>query len=148
MISSVASIAGPFLGGIIYAIIEFRVFLLITGVSFILSGVSEIFIDFELNNRYFKKDEEEDIQESVKVETNILGDIKEGLSYMVSQKWLMSIGVFVIFLNLFICSSSLYCKRSMGIFCGTIWVIKYHVSSRNVTGFFNTGYITTGQKSI
>lgn len=102
MISSVASIAGPFLGGIIYAIIEFRVFLLITGVSFILSGVSEIFIDFELNNRYFKKDEEEDIQESVKVETNILGDIKEGLSYMVSQKWLMSIGVFVIFLNLFI----------------------------------------------
>ncbi|MCV6598863.1 MAG: MFS transporter [Alphaproteobacteria bacterium] len=45
MIDSVASIAGPLLGGVVYGLIGIEYFLLLNGLSFICSGISETFIN-------------------------------------------------------------------------------------------------------
>jgi hypothetical protein len=45
-IHSFTSITGPVLGGLIYALVPFRVFVLVNGISFVVSGISETFIEF------------------------------------------------------------------------------------------------------
>ena len=64
-ISSIAMIAGPPLGGIIFALVDIKSFLLINGVSFILSAITEMFIDFNLN----RKQEIEEIRKVFKMYT-------------------------------------------------------------------------------
>lgn len=48
-IDSSCSIAGPVLGGLIFGLVSMNLFLLVNGISFILSGISEMFIDFDFN---------------------------------------------------------------------------------------------------
>lgn len=48
-INSLTAICGPFLGGIIYSFVDIRVFILINGISFLISAFTECFIDFNLN---------------------------------------------------------------------------------------------------
>ncbi len=45
-IHSFTSITGPILGGLIYAIVPFNVFIIVNGISFVASGISELFIEF------------------------------------------------------------------------------------------------------
>lgn len=45
-IHSFTSITGPVLGGLIYALVPFSVFVLVNGISFVISGISEMFIEF------------------------------------------------------------------------------------------------------
>jgi MFS family permease len=103
-ISSAVSIVGPFVGGLIYAIIDIRLFLLINGFSFLISGVSEMFIDFELKSRFFGLEEDAGGPEHKNVveKKSIFGDLKEGINYIISQKWLMALGSFAVFLNMLV----------------------------------------------
>ncbi len=92
IISSMSRILGPMLGGIVFAFIDIELFIAFNGVSFILSGISETFIDFDFNNS--KVDEREG---SKKI--NFIEDIMEGFRYLVQKKETISLLMIFIFLN-------------------------------------------------
>lgn len=90
IIDSIATILGPMAGGILFAIVDIRTFIVFNGVSFILSGISEMFIDFKFN--YEEHDEE-------KKEINLIKDVKEGFGYMLGEQEIISKFMVVVFLN-------------------------------------------------
>ncbi len=45
-IVSLTQICGPILGGVVYSLVDFKLFMMFNGISFILSGISEMFITF------------------------------------------------------------------------------------------------------
>lgn len=97
LIDSIASMSGPFVGGLVFAMIDIKLFLLINGLSFIFSAVSEMFIDFEINKQ--EKIVEENV-EGVQEKGSFIKDFKEGLAYLVSQKWLLMIAGFMVIFNM------------------------------------------------
>ncbi|WP_353893680.1 MFS transporter [Proteinivorax hydrogeniformans] len=103
---SIATIAGPFIGGFIFALVNIHLFLLINGLSFIFSGISESFIDFNLRDKLCgKKEKTSDVPKeraSDKLKKTFIVDLVDGVKYMISQKWLIVFGLFVVFFNLFI----------------------------------------------
>lgn len=104
-ITSITSIAGPSLGGIIYAFIDIKVFLVINGISFILSGISEMFIDFNLNKAEAKQEvavaEKTDIEKNSFIKS-FLHDFVEGFAYLKSVRSMFMMAMSAVFLNLFI----------------------------------------------
>lgn len=102
-VSSISMIAGPFFGGIVFALVDIRLFLLVNGLSFIFSGISETFIDFNAREKMYGK-VEYSIEEkpNTKNKNNFFRDLKEGLKYIMTQKWLIVLGSFVVFFNMFI----------------------------------------------
>lgn len=103
-VASICAISGPFIAGVIYAFVDIRLFLLINGLSFIVSGISEIFINFNVKEMYFKvaEEEQDEIEEDKTSKTSFWGDLIEGLRYIKTQRWLIVLGSFVIFFNLLI----------------------------------------------
>ncbi|WP_058486463.1 MFS transporter [Defluviitalea phaphyphila] len=123
-ITSLTSIAGPFLGGMIYAFVDIQLFLVINGISFILSGISEIFIDFNLNKaetessidvvgneEIIEKDREvietkEEIEntelDKKQIIKNFINDFKDGFVYLKSIRSVFMMSMAGIFLNLFV----------------------------------------------
>lgn len=93
-IDSGSSIIGPVLGGLVFGIISMNLFLFINGISFILSGISEMFIDFNLNKL---KEEEKNVSNmSMSV---VWRDMKEVLAFIKSNKILCVIMPFSVSLN-------------------------------------------------
>lgn len=88
-INSLAAIAGPALGGLIYGFIPIEMFLLIAGVCFILSAISESFINFNFNNISLEK----------KPREKIFTEIKSGFDYVKTKYVIYSILVFSIVIN-------------------------------------------------
>lgn len=50
MIDSSASLLGPLLGGLVYGLIGFYYFLILNGISFIISAITEMFMNFNVMN--------------------------------------------------------------------------------------------------
>jgi len=50
-IQSFSSIVGPILGGVVYALISFKLFVLVNGISFVISGLSELFLKFKTEEK-------------------------------------------------------------------------------------------------
>jgi hypothetical protein len=92
IIDSISSILGPMFGGLIYARVDIKIFILVNGVSFIVSGISEIFIDFNYNLQGQKK------QKAIR----LIQDIKEGFQYMKTQRQLMKLLLLFVIINFFI----------------------------------------------
>lgn len=88
-ITSLASIVGPVLGGFIYGFFPIEKFLLIAGVSFIASAISEIFINFNFNN----------LPETDRMRQNILTEIKSAFNYVKKKKIILSVLIFAVFIN-------------------------------------------------
>lgn len=89
IIDSISSILGPMVGGIVFAFIDIRYFILFSGVSYVLSGISEIFIDFKFNYSG-NNDSENSIR--------FVEDMKKGLEYIAGEKEI--IGLFSVFISL------------------------------------------------
>ena len=92
-IMSVAAISGPFLGGVIYALVDVKTFLLINGISFLLSTVSELFIDFG----YRVKPKADDVRG--KEDNGMLHELGEGFRYFIGDKILFNLMSFSILIN-------------------------------------------------
>lgn len=88
-ITSLASIVGPALGGFIYGFFPIEKFLLIAGISFIASAISEIFINFNFNN----------IPATDRTREKVLTEIKSALNYVKTKKIILSILIFAVFIN-------------------------------------------------
>lgn len=93
IIDSIASILGPFIGGLIFAYIDIKSFILINGISFISSAISEIFIDFKYNYEDKNKKEKK---------IGFIKDIKEGFRYIAERKDIIKILSIVISLNFYL----------------------------------------------
>lgn len=93
-IDSSSSIIGPVLGGLVFGVVSMNLFLFINGISFILSGISEMFIDFNFNKL---KEEEKNVSNmSMSV---VWRDMKEVLAFIKSNKILCVIMPFSVSLN-------------------------------------------------
>ena len=79
IIDSISLILGPMLGGIVFAVFDMKTFIIINGISFILSAISILFINFKLCEQYIN--EECSIRE-----IKFIKDIKEGYSYLMERK--------------------------------------------------------------
>jgi len=90
-ITSIASISGPFLGGIVYGLFNIQSFLLFNGISYIISAISETFIDFEYNKPKDVKNTKEN--------KHVLEDLKEGIGFFRNNKVLFSIMSFSLLIN-------------------------------------------------
>lgn len=96
-ISSLCSISGPVLGGIVYSVLSLEYFILFNGISFIISGFTECFINFNLNN--IKDNTSNRINEG-----NILASINEGFCYLKSAKSIYTLMKYLLLTNFFFSS--------------------------------------------
>ncbi|MBO0961208.1 MFS transporter [Neobacillus sp. MM2021_6] len=95
VIDSVSSISGPMLGGFVFVVFDIETFILINGISFILSGLSMLFIDFKL----FSHQSNVDFSGG---KIHLIQDVKDGFQYLFSKKSLMSIFILLITINFFL----------------------------------------------
>ncbi|MGG0239260.1 MFS transporter [Bacillus rhizoplanae] len=95
IIDSVSSILGPMLGGIVFAIFDMRTFIIINGISFILSGLSMMFIHFKLFNHQSNEDH-------LGGKIHLIRDIKDGCYYLFERKSIKSTFIILISINFFL----------------------------------------------
>jgi len=96
IIDSISSILGPMVGGMVFAFIDIKAFILMNGISFILSSISEMFMDFEFNNESNKG------KVKTKKKINFIIDIKEGFLYVKGKKDIINILSIFVALNFFL----------------------------------------------
>lgn len=89
---SLTQIAAPFAGGFVFGHIDIRLFILVNGISFVVSAISEMFIDFRLTAAP-QGEAEETAGESIFVK------MKEGFVYLRRNTLLFTLGLFAVFLN-------------------------------------------------
>jgi len=94
---AVLSIITPLLGGALYGVLDPALFMLINGVSFIGSAISELFIDFSFNSK---------LKEVDRIRQHFFQDMKEGIQYVWTQKGFMTIAVYALVINFFMSSFS------------------------------------------
>ncbi|PDZ45454.1 MFS transporter [Bacillus wiedmannii] len=95
IIDSVSLILGPMLGGIVFSVFNIKTFIIINGISFILSGIALLFIHFKLF--------EYNINEgNSKSGVNFIKDIKEGFSYLLEKESLKNTFHILISFNFFL----------------------------------------------
>lgn len=95
IIDSVSSIMGPMLGGVVFALFDIRTFIIINGITFILSGLSMLFINFNLLQHQTNK-------EKPAGKIQFMNDIKEGFQYLLERKNIMNLFLRLISLNFFL----------------------------------------------
>jgi hypothetical protein len=83
----------PFIGGILFVFININIFIFINVISFLLSTILELFIDFNYNKKEYKCN-------NIK-NNNILLDMMDGISYLKSNKLVLIMYIFALFLNFF-----------------------------------------------
>jgi hypothetical protein len=79
------------LGGMIFALMDIRLFIVINGASFIFSAVCEMFIDFSLGS--------ERVPTYNTGRISFLADIKEGFEYLIGRKEIIQLFLILVSLN-------------------------------------------------
>ncbi|NRT72790.1 MFS transporter [Clostridium beijerinckii] len=93
IIESSSSILGPMVGGMIFALLDIRLFIIINSFSFGMSAFLQLFMDFLFNHSNEEKDGEK---------FNIFTDIIRGITYLRSKKGILNMFGIFIALNFFI----------------------------------------------
>jgi MFS family permease len=96
IIDSVSSILGPMVGGMVFAFIDIKAFILMNGISFVFSSISEMFMDFHFNNEGNK------IKIKTEEKINFIKDVKEGFKYVKGRKDITNILSIFVALNFFL----------------------------------------------
>lgn len=94
IVDSTATIISPGLGGVLYAIMDIRFFILLNGIAFLLSTLTEFLIDFRL---YYTP-----ISEKLKLD--LRRDLIEGINYIRRTDWIKSTLLNFLVVNFFIAS--------------------------------------------
>lgn len=93
LIDSSAAILGPVVGGIVFALVDIRLFILFNAFSFVFSAITEWFIDYNFNS----DDTEETDAANVKTK-GFANDLKEGWQFFSRNKSILEL--FFIFVSL------------------------------------------------
>ncbi len=100
LIDSSSSILAPMLGGIVFALIDIRAFILFNGISFILSAITECFIDYNFNATPIALEPENLPNGSTIVKRNgFIASLREGWSTFIGSKLLMELFFIFVALN-------------------------------------------------
>lgn len=86
-ITSISSIVGPVSGGVIYGLGGIQAAFLLNGISFVVSGISELFIQYEQVTKKIEKLHE------------VSTDLKEGFFFIKEHKGLLTLLGFALVLN-------------------------------------------------
>ncbi len=111
-VTSLAGIIGPILGGVLYGLLSIKFFLFVNGLSFILSAISEMYIDFNFNKPCGENDDNNSVctkdekskKEHISLNT-VLQDMKEVLGFIKKEESLFTILKFAIGFNLLVSST-------------------------------------------
>jgi hypothetical protein len=95
IIDSISQISGPMLGGLVFAVLDIRSFIIINGVSYIFSAFCEVFIDFEYNKKSTDTSE-------ASADLSIFTDIKDGFKYLMEKENLKGLLCLMVSLNFFL----------------------------------------------
>ncbi|WP_242223315.1 MFS transporter [Bacillus cereus group sp. BfR-BA-01380] len=95
IIDSISKIMGPMLGGIVFAIFDMRTFIIVNGISFILSGLSMMFIHFKLFNHQTNENHSDR-------KIHLIRDMKDGFNYIFERKSIKSMFMILILINFFL----------------------------------------------
>ncbi|WP_165973990.1 MFS transporter [Marinitoga lauensis] len=76
IVSNISSLAGPPIGAFLYSIFGIKMLLFINGITFILSGISEFYIEYKINIENKKK----------LSEISFFNEIKNGIKYLKVKK--------------------------------------------------------------
>lgn len=90
-IDSLGTVLGPLLGGVVYGLVDIKLFIFANAISFILSGCLLLLMDFHFNVT--------EVQQNVKI--HIYEDMKDGFRYLVQRKRIMKLFVILIAINFF-----------------------------------------------
>ncbi|MGM0410601.1 MAG: MFS transporter [Bacillota bacterium] len=106
VIESISQIIGPLLGGLIYVLLDMKLFILINAISFFIAAVIELFINFNYNKEVENKDIRDKSTENnkeikEKIKTKFFDDLKEGYRYLFSRKDLKSLVSIFVAINFF-----------------------------------------------
>lgn len=93
IIDASSSVLGPMLGGLVFAFVDIKFFIIINGISFIISGVSELFIYFNVSLKAADK--------KISI-SKFIYDIQEGFSYLFQKKELVKMITLFISINFFL----------------------------------------------
>lgn len=85
-----SSILSPMLGGFIYAFVDIRLFIIINGISFMVSAISEMFIDFRFNSI---------MTDVITEKIPVLTSLKEGWLYVMHKSILFKLLGFFMVVN-------------------------------------------------
>ena len=96
LIDSSATVLGPVIGGVVYAFVEIRALILFSSVAFMISAISEWFIDYEFNLER-RLDEKYEKSEGNK---SILSDIIEGWKFFSGNRSLLQLFFLFFMLNM------------------------------------------------
>lgn len=91
--TSLATILGPVIGGLVYGLFSIKFFFLLNGITFALAAVVEVFMVFDL----YKANKKEE-------KGHFLTSIKEGFIYVKEQSDIFSMLKFSLWLNFFFCA--------------------------------------------
>lgn len=98
-IMAVIQIGAPALAGAVFGIVGIRLFILINGMSFIVSALTETQIDFKFNSIMKEKEPEA-------AKTSFVQNFLEGFRYVRSKKMFVSLAVYALLVNFFLSSMS------------------------------------------
>ncbi len=96
VIESISYLIGPVVGGLIFTVIDTKLFILINAVSFILAAVMEYFINYKFN----KREGQELVRKNEVIET-VWTRLKVGYNYLFTRPHLTSLIYIFIALNFF-----------------------------------------------
>lgn len=91
--TSLATILGPVIGGLVYGLFSMKFFFLLNGITFALAALIEVFMIFDL----YKADKKEE-------KKHFLTSIKEGFVYVKEQSDIFSMVKLSFWLNFFFCA--------------------------------------------
>ena len=96
LIDSSATVLGPVIGGVVYAFVDIRALILFSSIAFMISAVSEWFIDYEFNleRRLYENHEKSEENKS------ILSDIIEGWKFFSGNRSLLQLFFLFFMLNM------------------------------------------------
>ncbi|MGB9977421.1 MFS transporter [Thermovenabulum sp.] len=95
-ITSLSSIAGPFIGGIIFGFVDLSFFIMANALSFLSAALLELLINFNLF-----PEEAPEIQKKALNLNLFFSELKEGFSFVKSQKTILIIFSAAVFINFF-----------------------------------------------
>lgn len=101
-VTSGANILSPMLGGLMFALVSPIVFILINGASFIISGISEMFINYKFNDKESMTLTNQNIELK-----NVINDLKEGYKAFTGNLYIKVLYKYILFINFFFSAISL-----------------------------------------
>lgn len=92
-VTSIATIAGPVIGGVIFGMVNMKLFIIANSVSFIVSAICNYFIDFEYNR--------EGVPNNIMKKNGLKNSLLEGMQFVKGNSVIMSLFKLSILVNFF-----------------------------------------------